>query len=229
MLSSNLKFWVLDWTLLLLLLLSHFSCVQLCDPIDGSPPGSSVPGILQARILQWVAISFSNACMPAKSLQSCPTDSVQPYGQQPSRLLCSQDFPGKNLGVGCHFLLRLDFTAPLRGYSCRGDQLKDRVSQLCPVYVDIICFLRGFLSSCFFPQKSNSLWLEHWRRKWQPSPIFLPGESQRQWAVVYGVAQSQTRLKRLSSSSSSRELLCSFHEFEWLRNNSKRKKIESWF
>ena len=33
----------------------------LCDPIDGSPPGSSVPGILQARILEWVAISFSNA------------------------------------------------------------------------------------------------------------------------------------------------------------------------
>ena len=37
------------------------SCPTLCDPIDGSPPGSSVPGILQARILEWVAISFSNA------------------------------------------------------------------------------------------------------------------------------------------------------------------------
>ena len=35
------------------------SCPTLCDPIDGSPPGSSVPGILQARILEWVAISFS--------------------------------------------------------------------------------------------------------------------------------------------------------------------------
>ena len=47
----------------LLLLLSHFSHVRptLCDPIDGSPPGSPVPGILQARILEWVAISFSNA------------------------------------------------------------------------------------------------------------------------------------------------------------------------
>ena len=33
----------------------------LCDPIDGSPPGSTVPGILQARTLEWVAISFSNA------------------------------------------------------------------------------------------------------------------------------------------------------------------------
>ena len=37
------------------------SCPTLCDPIDGRPPGSSVPGILQARTLEWVAISFSNA------------------------------------------------------------------------------------------------------------------------------------------------------------------------
>ena len=37
------------------------SCPTLCDPIDGGPPDSPVPGILQARILEWVAISFSNA------------------------------------------------------------------------------------------------------------------------------------------------------------------------
>ena len=37
------------------------SCPTRCDPIDGSPPGSPVPGILQARTLEWVAISFSNA------------------------------------------------------------------------------------------------------------------------------------------------------------------------
>ena len=40
---------------------SLLSCPTLCDPIDGSPPGSPVPGILQARTLEWVAISFSNA------------------------------------------------------------------------------------------------------------------------------------------------------------------------
>ena len=45
---------------LLLLLLSHLS-PTLCDPIDSSPPGSPIPGILQARTLEWVAISFSNA------------------------------------------------------------------------------------------------------------------------------------------------------------------------
>ena len=37
------------------------SCPTLCDPIDGSPPGSPVPGILQAKTLEWVAISFSSA------------------------------------------------------------------------------------------------------------------------------------------------------------------------
>ena len=48
--------------LLLLLLLSRFSHVRLCaDPRDGSPPGATFPGILQARTLEWVAISFSNA------------------------------------------------------------------------------------------------------------------------------------------------------------------------
>ena len=40
---------------------SRQSCPTLCDPIDGSPSGSSVPGILEARTLEWVAISFSNA------------------------------------------------------------------------------------------------------------------------------------------------------------------------
>ena len=45
--------------ILLLLLLSHFSRVRLCDPIDGSPTGSTIPEILQARTLEWVAIAFS--------------------------------------------------------------------------------------------------------------------------------------------------------------------------
>ena len=45
------------------------SCPTLCDPIDGSPPGSPVPGILQARTLEWVAIAFSGSlAYPIKSL-----------------------------------------------------------------------------------------------------------------------------------------------------------------
>ena len=64
---TDLSFFLLDKLkstqvlLLQLLLLSHFSRVWLCDPINSSPPGSPVPGILQARTLEWVAISFSDA------------------------------------------------------------------------------------------------------------------------------------------------------------------------
>ena len=52
------------------------SCPTLCDPMDGSPPGSLVPGILQARTLEWVATSFSNAWKEkweSEIAQSCPT------------------------------------------------------------------------------------------------------------------------------------------------------------
>jgi len=57
------------------------SCPTLCDPIDGSPPGSPVPGILQARTLEWVAISFFNAWkwkVKGKSL-SCVRPSATPW------------------------------------------------------------------------------------------------------------------------------------------------------
>ena len=84
------------------------SCPTLWDPIEGSPPGSAVPGILQARTLEWVAISFSNAWkwkVKVKSLS--PVWLLWPHGLQPTRLLRPWDFPGKSTGVGCHCLLRL--------------------------------------------------------------------------------------------------------------------------
>ena len=80
-------------------------CPTLCDPRDGSPPGSPVPGFLQARTLEWVAISFSNAWkwkVKVKSLsrsQLLATPWTAAY-QAP----LSMDFPGKNTGVGCHCL-----------------------------------------------------------------------------------------------------------------------------
>ena len=79
------------------------SCLTLCNPIDGSPSGSAVPGIHQARTLEWVAISFSNAWKWNRSVVS---DSLRSHGLQPTRLLCTWDFPGKSTGVGCHCLLR---------------------------------------------------------------------------------------------------------------------------
>ena len=84
------------------------SCPTLCDPIDGSPPGSPVPGMLQARTLEWVAISFSNAWkwkVKVKSLSRIWLLAT-PW-LQPTRLLHPWDFPGKSTGVGCHCLLRI--------------------------------------------------------------------------------------------------------------------------
>ena len=82
------------------------SCLTLCDPIDGSPPGSAVPGILQPRTLEWVAISFSNAWKwKVKVSCSVMSNSSQPHGLQPTRLLRPWGFPGKSTGVGCHCLL----------------------------------------------------------------------------------------------------------------------------
>ena len=49
------------------------SCPTLCDPTDGSPPGSPIPGILQARTLEWVAISFANAWKWKVKVKSCLT------------------------------------------------------------------------------------------------------------------------------------------------------------
>ena len=49
----------LKWTAAAAAAISLQSCLTLCDPIDGSPPGSPAPGIFQARILEWVAFSFS--------------------------------------------------------------------------------------------------------------------------------------------------------------------------
>ena len=78
---STLKFIKMpNKCLLLLIPKSLQSCPTLCDPIDSSPPGSPVPGILQARTLEWIAISFSNAWkwkVKVKSL-SCVQPSAIP-------------------------------------------------------------------------------------------------------------------------------------------------------
>ena len=84
------------------------SCPTLCDPIDGSPPGSPIPGILQARTLEWAAISFSNAWkwkVKVKSL-SRVRPSVTPWTaafQAPP----SMGFSRQEYAVGCHCLLRV--------------------------------------------------------------------------------------------------------------------------
>ena len=81
-------------------------CRTLCDPIDSSPPGSAIPGILQARTLEWVAISFSNAWKwKAKVKSLSRVRLLWPHQLKPTRLLRPWDSPGKSTGVGCHCLL----------------------------------------------------------------------------------------------------------------------------
>ena len=61
MLKKKTEIFMLNWPAAAAAAKSLQSCPTVCDPIDGSPPGSPVPGILQARTLEWVAISFSSA------------------------------------------------------------------------------------------------------------------------------------------------------------------------
>ena len=122
------------------MILSHAAkslqlCLTLCDPIDGSPPGSPVPGILQAITLEWVAISFSNA-WKWKCKWSCSvvSDPQRPHGLKPSRLLYPWDFPGKSTGVGCHWLLHLSPELTLKYPAAAAAKLL----QLCPTLCDPI-------------------------------------------------------------------------------------------
>ena len=113
------------------------SCPTLCNPIDGSPPGSPVPGILQARTLEWVAISFSNAWKwKWKWSRSVVSDPQRPHGLQPTRFLHPWDFPGKSTGVGCHCLL-CNFSRPqvFRSVKWTANYLTEVVlAKFCPLY-----------------------------------------------------------------------------------------------
>ena len=80
------------------------SCLTLCDPTDGSPPGSAVPGILQARILEWVAISFSIKCHYVM---------IKPgFMNRP----CHKPIPNQNLSNYMNKKLKLDNTAISQQY-----------------------------------------------------------------------------------------------------------------
>ena len=99
------------------------SCPTLCDPKDGSPSGSAVPGILQGRTLEWVAISFSKTTKKTRNL--IPRHLTQ------SALLVG--------AVNNYFTTTI---------------LKKKPISIFSIYYMV------------------------WRRKWQPTPVFLPGESQ---------------------------------------------------
>ena len=105
------------------------SCPTLSDSMDCSPPGSSVPGILQARILEWVATAFSNAWKwKVKVSLFSHVRLLVTHGPQPTSLLHPSDFPGKRTGVGCHRLLLVN--AKANAYLTSKSKKKKKIHNL---------------------------------------------------------------------------------------------------
>ena len=138
------------------------------------------------------------------------SDSVRPHRWQPTGLFCPWDSPGKNTGVGCHFLLR-----------CIKVKSESEVAQSCPTLsdpMDCVAYqappsmgvsrqeywsgvplpspikLIIYIYICIF--FFNCPRWHNWRRNWQPTPVFLPGESQGQRSLVgcslWGCTESDT-------------------------------------
>ena len=174
------------------------SCPTLCDPIDGSPPGSAVPGILQARTLEWVVISFSNAWkwkVKVKSL-SCV------------RLLATPWTVAHQAPLSKGFS-RQEYLEDMKNwnYSSQFDMENSmlRVQALSILYISLSTVKEKAMATHSSTLAWKIPWMEepgrlqsmgsrrvrhdwetslslftfmHWRRKWQPIPVFLPGESQ---------------------------------------------------
>ena len=154
------------------------SCPTLRDPMDCSPPGSSIRGIFQARVLEWVAIAFSEkeSYLPQNSfflvrLSVDWMDPIQCRKRQwhPTPVLLLGKSHGRRSLVGC---------------SPWGREESDTTERL----------HFHFSLSCIGEGNGNPL---------QCSCLENPRDGGAWWAAFSGVTQSQTRLKRLSSSSSS--------------------------
>ena len=234
------------------------SYLTLCDPIGGSPPGSPVPGILQARTLEWVAISFSNAWqwkVKGKSL-NCVQLFVTPWTaayQAPLSMWFSRQeywswVPLPSLLPPFKFRASsyVSLWGSLGSDSClpfwQDPSLP--VCLLISINMTFLCFLNAPfsflpLNYCSFMAPHSSIlawkipWMEksgglqsmgslrvghdwatslsvftfmHRRRKWQPTPVFLPGESQGPQSLVgcrlWGHTESDTTEATLQRSSS---------------------------
>ena len=153
------------------------SCPTLCDPIDGSLPGFPVPGILQARTLDGLPFpSPMHESEKWKWNRSVVSDSSQPHGLQPTRLLRPWDFPGKSTGVGCHCLLLANWGAFL--YTTKTGHFTwqcpllssvqiafSSVAQLCSTLWDPMDCMQHTMPSCPSPTPgaySNSCPLSRW-------------------------------------------------------------------
>ena len=147
------------------------SCPTFCNPMDCSPPGSSVHGILQAIILKWVALSFSRG-------SSQPRDQIQVSH------------------TACRFFT---IWACVRVYTLKAMATHSNTLALQITWMEEPGRLQSMGSWRVRHDWVTSLSLftfMHWRRKWQPTPVFLPGESQGWQSLVgfrlWGLTESDT-------------------------------------
>ena len=150
------------------------SCPTLCDPRDGSPPGSSVPGILQARTLEWVAISFSNAWKWKVKVRSLSC----------ARLLATPWIAARQASLSI-----TNSWSSLRLKSIAEKAMAPHSSTLAwkIPWTEEPGRLQSMGSLRVRHDWATSLSLftfMHWRRKWQATPVFLPGESQGRGSLM---------------------------------------------
>ena len=170
------------------------SCPTLCDPIDCGPPGSSVHGVLQARILQWVAILFS--------------------WRWNSHLLCLLQWqvgslPVVALGKPTCVYMWLPRWLSAKRICLRPLGWEDFLEEGIATYSSILAWRIPWAEEPGRLQPMGSLrvghdWATslslftfiHWRRQWQPTTVFLPGESQGRGSLVgcrlWGRTESDT-------------------------------------
>ena len=191
-----------------------------CNPMKCSLPGSSVHGILQARIPEWVAISFSRGTSLPKNWTQVSriagrwfTDTGATQEAQTSPDILYNPCPSSRIR---HFSKETRFLLLENGIGSQDLAAWYTIVWINTLFIhpSIYGYLGCFLEKAMAPHSSTLAcrvpWMEepgrlftvrHWRRKWQPTPVYLPGESQgggSLMAAVYEVAQSQTQLKWLS-------------------------------
>ena len=177
------------------------SCPTLCDPIEGSPPGSLIPGILQARALEWVAISYSSAWkwkVKVKSLshvQLFATPWTSAYQAPLSMGFSRQEYRS---GVPLPSPLCI-----LQISKCPEHKqwwffilfseskfwllwLPWTTVSVSPAPWGLRSWLSGKEFNCQFRRWGFSPWVGKifWRRKWQLTPVFLPGKCHGQRSLV---------------------------------------------
>ena len=145
-------------------------CLTLRDPMDCSLPGSSIHRIFQARVLEWGAIAFSEPSLLPFISGDC--------GHSVQVTCIWWPFP---FGEGNRFG-KLDFTQKMAGNWLDSD-LRGASKERGLVVQSYVPYLSSISSL------GSSFWgasIRTWRRKWQPTPVFLPGESQGRESLVGG-------------------------------------------